>query len=227
MVEKNGAKGHAGLSPRAKGDEPLQKTKSVRWKSGQVISIETRDGVFVLAQMGPSPFLVIFSHFRDSDNDWGTVRLNQASVLFCRPVTRQFLRHSTIRVVTEVLPLTPVSYPNAWIDGGGESRRVTLWAGTSDELSFFVIGKGGGRLVHNDITVPGFKEQPVIMESIPASDIATIEGHELTSIAVYPEFNERLYLCSRSGCNVDPDKELLFDQEMPLAYKRFFQIRAG
>ncbi len=205
----------------------MQKTKSVRWKSGQVVSIETRDGLFVLAQMGPNPFLIIFNHFKDSDDEWGAVRLDQASVMFCRPVTRQFLRYSTIRVVTEVTPLTTVDYPTAWIDTGGGSHRVTLWAGTSDELSFFAIGGGGGRLVHNDITIAGFKQNPVIMERIPPSDIATIDGHELTSIAVYPEFNERLYLCGRAGRNVDPYKDLLFGREIPLTYKRYFQICAG
>ena len=48
----------------------------VPWKENKVISIETRKGVSVLAQMLRDPYLMFYNIFRDT-NDWDDVDLEQ------------------------------------------------------------------------------------------------------------------------------------------------------
>ncbi|XXT22439.1 hypothetical protein WME94_12850 [Sorangium sp. So ce429] len=48
--------------------------RRVTWGAGNVIDLETRRGVFVLAQMCRSPYLLFFRHFR-RDRDWQGTRL--------------------------------------------------------------------------------------------------------------------------------------------------------
>ena len=200
--------------------------KNINWKEQKVISIETRKGHFVLAQMGPSPYLSIFNLF-SNDDSWDSIELKQQDVLFCHAITKQFLKKSTVREVKNVSPLQPVSYPEYWISEDPGSRKAVIWEGTPDEMTFITLGEGGASLIRNDITIPGFKETPVVIPSIPPQDLATIYKYELTSIAVYPEFNERLFLCSFLRKKVDPSKELLFNQDLPLIYKQYFQIVSG
>lgn len=59
---------------------------------------------------------------------------------------------------------------------------------------------------------------------LPVTDNETIDKYELTNVRVYPEFNERLYLCYKFGKNVDPLKDLIFDRPIPLAYKDYIDI---
>ncbi|WP_438034121.1 hypothetical protein [Sorangium sp. So ce204] len=96
----------------------------VTWGVGNVIDLETRRGLFVLAQMSRSPYLVFFRHFR-RDRDWQGTRLAPADVLFCAGVTRQLLRSSAIGRVKGVEPLN-VDLPTAWIHPDATSRRVTV-----------------------------------------------------------------------------------------------------
>jgi hypothetical protein len=65
------------------------------------------------------------------------------------------------------------------------------------------------------------------MESIPLSDAATIDRHELTNIRVFPELNERLYLCFCAGKNVAPLRDLYFDRPMSDDYMPYVELIAG
>lgn len=94
-------------------------------------------------------------------------------------------------------------------------------------MTFFGLGKGGVALVENDITKTVFKEEQVVIENITETDAATIDNYELTNLASYPEFNERLFLCSKFKKNINPAKDMLFNKELPLAYKNYFNIVSG
>ncbi|KYF55700.1 hypothetical protein BE08_44935 [Sorangium cellulosum] len=202
----------------------------VTWGAGNVIDVETRRGLFVLAQMCRSPYLVFFRHFR-RDRDWQGTRLAPADVLFCTAVTRQFLRSSTIGRVKGVAPLN-VDLPTVWIHPDATSRRVTVWEGTPHERSFITIGRGGA-LVRKDVNRHAggpFKHPSGVFDEIlepSIVDIETIEGHELTSIAVFPLLQERLFLCHGAGKSVDPEKHLLFDLPMPLAFEPYIELIAA
>jgi len=199
----------------------------VTWGVGNVIDLETRRGLFVLAQMGRSPYLVFFRHFR-RDRDWQGTRLAPADVLFCAAVTRQLLTSSVIGRVKGVEPLN-VDLPTVWIHPDATSRRVTVWEGTPHERSFITIGRGGA-LVRKDVNHHAggpFKHPSGVFDEIlepSIADIETIERHELTSLAVFPLLQERLFLCHGAGKSVDPEKNLLFDLPMPLAFEPYIEL---
>lgn len=102
---------------------------------------------------------------------------------------------------------------------GGAVREVTLWKGTSNERRILTIGGPGGSLMEGNI--PDWVE---IMEQICFTDDETIDKYELTNIRIYPEFNERLYLCYKFGKNVDPMKDIIFNRQIPLEYKEYVDI---
>ncbi|EPY08602.1 hypothetical protein PAALTS15_03472 [Paenibacillus alvei TS-15] len=203
-------------------------TKNV-WKANQVISIETRwkdegrkNNVYVLAQMISKAQLLIFDLYSD-DNSWGEVNLNDVPILFSTSVTRQFIKHSNI-YKQSIKPLTNYKLPTYKIESlGMGSRHVTVWKGTTNERKVLMLGQGGGRLIEEDMSTGSYKTK-IIMPSIPVTDSVTIDKYELTNVRVYPEFNERLYLCYKFGKNVDPMKDLIFDRPIPLEYKDYIDI---
>ena len=78
-----------------------KKKRATPWKSGKVISIRLRNGVYVLAQMVREPYLVFFNHFKQ-ENSWKGVTLKEENILFCKAVTRQFLRSSPATIVKNI-----------------------------------------------------------------------------------------------------------------------------
>lgn len=194
----------------------------VIWKENQILSIETRDNIYVISQMLKEPYLIFFNLFREN-NDWELLNLNQIPTLFCTAVTRQFLKQSKISTLN-VQHLTIESFPVHWIKINPDSRQITVWEGTPDEKTFFILGDGGGSLVEKDITQSGFQEEKIIIPSISFSDDEIINNCELTTIGIYPELNERLFLCYQFGYNVNPYKELIFNKNIPIEYKKYIEI---
>lgn len=198
--------------------------KRVYWKEGSVISIETRKGVFVLAQMLKSPYLMFYNLF-GKDENWGNINLNDSDVLFINGVTSQFIQKSNVSVQKGISPDLQRELPICWIQGKIGNRQVTVWEGMEYEKSFLVLGaEPGGSLISRDITKGGEQDCKVVIDNIPLDADDIINHNELTGLAVYPSMNERLYLCYESGINVDPAKDLKFDRKLPLAYKVFVDI---
>ena len=199
--------------------------KKVIWRANQVISIETKrkdenrkENVYVLAQMINKAQLLVFNLF-NKDNVWDNVNLEEAPVLFCTYVTRQFISNSNI-FKQKIEPLRDYEPPKYRIDTiGAEIRKVTLWEGTPDERKVLILGEGGGRLIEGDIG-----NCIEIMPQISFADNEIIDKYELTNVRIYPEFNERLYLCYKFGRNVDPMKDLTFNRPIPLEYKEYMDI---
>ncbi|MCU7866498.1 MAG: hypothetical protein KZQ92_21305 [Candidatus Thiodiazotropha sp. (ex Lucinoma borealis)] len=198
----------------------------VIWKESKVISIETMEGIYALAQMLKSPYMVFYNHFSDSD-DWAGVELSNESILFCKASTRQFLKNSVINAHKEVVPLGNPNIPNLWIRRNPSSYKVKLWGGTDDELEFIMIGEGGGALIEMDIYEPGLNMGKVINPVISLDDRDHIDNCELTDQAIYPSFNERLFLCCKFGKNVSPDKDLIFQRPLSTEFKRYYEMLAG
>lgn len=196
----------------------------VTWKEGKVISLETRKGLFVLAQMARAPYLIVYHLFRDRDS-WSDVDLDKTSVLLCAPVARQLLLQSQVSPQKLTLERRP-SLPERWIAPTADSHRIVVWPGTPLVQEIMFIGQGGS-LVEDRIEAREAQAPRTIVASIPFADDATIAAHELTSLRVYAEFNERLFLCHRMGKNVDPSKDLLFRRELPPDYKAYVGILAG
>ncbi|WP_158848303.1 hypothetical protein [Algibacter sp. L1A34] len=204
----------------------------VIWKENKVLSIETRKGIFVLAQMIKSPFLIFFNSFSE-DNKFKESNLENTPILFLHAVTRQFLKKANIETL-KIDPLENYEQPKLWIKENSGSRKVTVWAGTENEKNFISFGENGGKLIEKDILKDGKYNHPSgiydksIKELMPKNvDISEISNYELTSIEIYPNLNERLYLCHLKGENIDPAKNILFNIGMPLEYKKYVDIVSG
>ena len=84
-----------------------KKKRATPWKSGKVVSIRLRNGVYVLAQMVREPYLVFFNYFKE-ENSWKEVTLKEENILFCKAVTRQFLRYSPVTIIKDLDPLLEI-----------------------------------------------------------------------------------------------------------------------
>ncbi|MDF9832112.1 hypothetical protein M2103_000320 [Ereboglobus sp. PH5-5] len=204
------------------------------WKEYNVISLETRRGVFTLAQMSRNPFLIFFNIFQTGDT-WDGIDLATVPVLFCKAVTRQFLARSATGKQTRITPLRPATLPTLWIHSAvHETRRLVAWENTPGERHFLTLG-AGGMLVEKDAynhkggpyKHPSGVYDAIIRNRISPTDTETIEKYECDSLAVFPATNERLYQCYLAGKNVDPDKSILFDHPLPPEYATYIDIAGG
>ena len=212
--------------------------RATPWKEGKVISIETRRGVYILAQMLKSPFLRFYNTFRE-DEEWGRVDVKLFDALFTKSVVGTFLKHSNIVVVKDALPDLERKESDVWINGFTGSRKVKVWENTADEMELYILGgEPGGSLVKKDLWWTPTPNQPtrahpsgvidsVIIEDIPLNSDHIIDSHELTSLGIFPLTNERLYQCYKAGKNVDPAKDLKFNREIPRDYKVAIELMSG
>lgn len=212
--------------------------RAVPWKEGKVISIETRKGVFVLAQMLKSPFLRFYNSFREDEN-WGKVDTNNIETLFTKSIVGTFLKHSNINVIKGAVPDLERKDSDVWINGFTGNRKVKVWGNTENEKEFYILGaEPGGSLVKKDLWWSPTPEQPtrlhpsgvfdsIIIENISLNADDVIDEHETTSLGIFPLTNERLYQCYKAGKNVDPSKDLMFNREIPKEYKIAIEIMSG
>lgn len=200
----------------------------VVWKENKVISIETRKGIFVLAQLSQSPFIIFYNCFHTTNQFSNKIDLTLTPILYCKSVTRHFLIRSNITTQKDITPKPVETLGVHWINRFDGSRNVTLWKGTANEKTFITIGDGGA-LVLKDVfnhkrgpyAHPSGVYDKVIVPKIPSHDMSTIDEHETTSLHTFPEANERLFLCYKFGKNISPEKYILFDIPMPLEYKSY------
>lgn len=204
----------------------------IHWKENKILSIETRKGVFVLAQMIKAPYIIFFNSFTEEGKKFKDDVLENTPVLFTHAVTRQFLRKSNIETVKHIKPLENYQPPKLWIKEDASSRKVTAWKGTENEKEFITFGENGATLIEKDIlkdyetnkSSPGKSIKHLDSKNTNINDILE---YELTSVEVYPNLNERLFLCYLTEKNVDPAKNILFNLEMPLEYKKYVDIVSG
>lgn len=202
----------------------------VIWKEGNVVSVETRRGHFVLAQMSRSPYMVFYDAFRTQDA-WDDIDASDLSVLFVAAVTRQFTRESRVTRQKKVAAPPITALPSRWIHPHPESAKLTLWAGTAEEREV-VSAYMGGALVEMDILGhtggpyrhPSGVFDAVVRPSIDPKDDATIDGHELDVLGVFPSLNERLYLCQEAGRALDPLKDVIFERPLPTAFTVYVDV---
>jgi len=203
--------------------------RATPWKEGKIISVETRKGIFVLAQMLKEPYIRFYKAFREDEN-WGKIDTSIFDTLTVTAVTGQFLKSSNITEIKGAIPDTSREDPDTWIDQNKGTRAVKVWGKTEKEKEFIILGKeAGGSLVKKNLwwsPTSGNPTRPhpsgvidsVVLEDIPLNANDIIDKHDLTNLAVYPSLNERLYLCYKLDKNVDPYKDLVFNREIPEEY---------
>ena len=205
-----------------------KKKRATPWKPGKVISISLRNGVYVLAQMVRDPYLVFFNHFNE-ENNWKEVTLKEEDILFCKAVTRQFLRYSPVTIVKDLDPLLDYRLPKEWIYShiGGYPITVSVkgrerqLAGFGQRLSLVQADKESG--LPEDNPLMGLF-QAYILSDIQEKDWERVGQAELMSIEVFPTLNERLYLCSLHGKNVNPELDISLGKPLPDDYETYIDI---
>ena len=60
------------------------------------------------------------------ENSWKGVTLKEENILFCKAVTRQFLRSSPVTIVKDLEPLLDYRLPKEWIYSHMEGHPITV-----------------------------------------------------------------------------------------------------
>lgn len=198
----------------------------ITWKQDVVISIKLKDDLFVLAQMLKSPYMAFLNAFSKTDS-WSEIDLEQVSILYIKGVTKHFLKNSEIKKENAVTPKSNLDLPKFWLQQGAGSNEKTIWHGTPDEMNIMYIGEEGCRIIENDISKAGSQKIDYSAEYFKDGKCKEVDMYELSCLGVYPETNERLILCHLFDKNVDPLKDLIFDRDLPLEYKPYFEAISG
>lgn len=184
----------------------------MRWKKNKVVSLQLRDGSVALLQMLESRGQVaVFNKF-DINENCGNLQLEESMVLFYAWIAKDVLKRSVISEPKNVLPCGGLIYPNKFVDEGSGSRMVTFWPDESEERKIIVMG--GDRLTVCCVGVDSNGSYTENHTEIRPCDYEKYASIEVRGLRGYPEFNERLYLCSVKGCNYDPLKEIAFAREL-------------
>ena len=96
-------------------------------------------------------------------------------------------------------------------------QAVTVYQDTDDEMIIPAVPIGDLRLVNWQLLT--------LQHLSKEKDKTLIAAHQLETMGVYGELNERLYLSYRLGKYVEPMKDLLMGNVHP-AYKVYYQIIA-
>ncbi|MCD8455103.1 hypothetical protein G1K75_12455 [Tenacibaculum finnmarkense] len=198
----------------------------IHWKENKILSIETRKGLYVLAQMIAEPYLVFYNTF-NTNQDWGNVDLENIPVLFHTAVAREFLNFSNITTIKSIKANKKEDLNPKRIKTESIYRNVKTWEGTDKEIDFLIKGEGGILIEKSPYVNVSFGEEKVLKHKIDAiHDSELIDDSELERILFSPGLNERLFLCYKYGKNVDPLKDLIFNRDIPLDYEVYIKLYA-
>lgn len=196
----------------------------INWKENQIVSIQLKDGNHALFQMlSIKGWIAVFNIF-DFDDKWEGIHLTEDSILFKNfIISKSIFAKSKIIIHKNIEPVKNIEIPEIKINTGADSRKVTVWKNTPKEDELVIIG-GVNNLLKtenpNDRLHPEYR--PLIID-----DYDDVIQYELENLRVYPEFNERLWLCSKLKKNIDPLKELAFNRELDPLFENYIKIIGG
>lgn len=168
--------------------------------------------------------VAVFDYFRQDDN-WGNIKLDFEDVLFSCYVLKRDLKKHTIAFHRDVIPVKGIPKIEWRIITGGPSRSKTFWKGTDDERTLLVDGDSSRLSLVRYYHVDGKGKEE--NKPINRQDYDQYKHLEVTSLRVYPEFSERLYLCSVYNTNFDPLKEIAFGRPLGLECRTYLDIISG
>ena len=209
--------------------------RRISWKENRVLSIETRKGVFVLAQMLRDPFLRFYNAFRTGEESWEKIDCSELDILFTKAIiTKNYLAQSDCTILKDATADPERRDSTKWIKEYPGFRKVSVWPDSENETTVTMIGSSpGGMLVERDLYKVGLYDHPsgifdrILDENISPDSDEIIKNSETMGIGIFPILNERLYLCYKSKSNVDPYKDLLFDKEISLESKLAIELMSG
>ncbi|MDR0746516.1 MAG: hypothetical protein LBE89_01345 [Helicobacteraceae bacterium] len=182
--------------------------KGIIWKSGDLLNIRLRDGLFTIAQMLTSP-IMRFYDISSNDGQWEHVDLNQVTPL-CRVMVasrliNKYLVHEKIKNKTLIPSHMP--FERYWIKT--YSLLDKFYPGRNCKNSFPFMG---GKLIdlgpNEDFSVT---EAPIIKENLQLpQDREIIEKYELTPMWSHEDLGARLIRYFDTGINRDDLKFEVF-----------------
>ena len=189
-------------------------------KENNVLAVETRTNLYIIAQALKNKTLVFFNLFTETPQSI-CFDIKNAEVLCCVTPVKSFYKCTDI-VKLKIPPAENLDrfqkqdrLSFELTDCG--RKNVTVYAGTEDEMIIPAASTGDLRLVDWKIQT--------LRHLSKDKDIDIIKAHQLNTMGVYGELNERLYLSYRYGKYVEPMKDLLIGNVLP-AYKVYYQIIA-
>lgn len=198
----------------------------IRWGKDKLVSLRLRNGKYVLMQMlERKSQMIVFNIFAEG-NHFEKTELKKEDILFITHINARSILNTGIYeacIVKNINPLNGITYPSTQIAtaNAGPARRIKLWEGTSIETEILFTGDG-----NNSLETRG--EDGVYQYTpIQNEDYHLYMEYEINGLSIYPEFNERLYLCSELGFNIDPSKELAFNRELDPICKTYIDIIGG
>jgi hypothetical protein len=188
-------------------------------RENNVLAIETRTGLFVIAQALKHKTLVFFNLFTTDPLSFQS-DLNEAEFLCIITPTKGFF-HNTEIIKLEIKPAEGLVRYRGQNRLKRKSSAATfdakVYENTSDEVVIPCCFLGELKLVDSQLNTLK------LLSKEKDSDI--IYSHQLDSMGVYGELNEKLYLSYRYGKYVEPWKDFIMGNP-PLEYKVYFQIAA-
>ena len=200
--------------------------KRINWKKDKLISIKLRNGKFALMQMLEGKGrIVVFNIFKEK-NEWDGIVLTKDSILFFAfIISKTIFPRSEISLQKNITPVEDLAFPKVRINTGSGNKKIKVWENTKDEREFIIDGEGNNLLVEtHDNTRP---EDRYTYTPIDINDYEKYKHLELDNLRIYPEFNERLNICSEINENFDPLKELAFNQKLDLRCRTYIDIIGG
>lgn len=184
-----------------------------------VYSVKLRCGGYALLQtLDDTCRIAVFDEFRDN-NDWKGFNLSAERVLFCCYVTKNFFRCSQIEKIKSVTACDEIVFPNESISLN-VPVKVTLWQGTKQQRDVLIIGESIS--LCKTTWIDG--RPKLSYRKLHSRDYEKVKHLELAGLRGYPELNERLFLCRKSGRNVDPQKEIAFQRPLPPEFETYVDI---
>jgi hypothetical protein len=189
-------------------------------RENNVLAIETRTGLFVIAQALKNKTLVIFNLFTTAPQSFDADLIN-AEFLCCVTPVKAFFDTATI-VKLKIKHADGIEHYKEQNHLSFELlttavRNVKVYENTNDEVIIPVAFMGELRLVDSQINT--------LQHLSKRKDIDIIYSHQLDTMGLWGELNERLYLSYRYGKYIEPNKDLIMGNT-PLEYKVYYQIIA-
>ena len=196
----------------------------MRWKKDKVFSIELRDGTLAVLQMmnikGRIAVLDVFS----KTEDIADIKPSSLKVLFYAYILNDVLKRSIVKELKGGEPCQGLSFPSKLLSMGRGNRNLTLWKGEAEERIVRVCGEGEPLVVD---TSNSFESYSIFDKQLEVATYDECAQFELKNLRCYPEFNERLYLCSKKKRNYDPLKEIAFTRPLDKDATVYIDIIGG
>ncbi|GHT22916.1 hypothetical protein FACS189430_05400 [Bacteroidia bacterium] len=197
--------------------------QSIRIMKNNVLAIETRKNLFILAQSIGNGSLVFFNCFNENIQQFFNINLTDIKILCCITPVKQFYKKSNI-IKINIKPLSNIHDYNKKerlafeLELKPSLKKYVIYKGTEDEIEY--------QYFYGNLILVNYKHETIKKFDIN-KDINIIENYQFDTMGMYGELNERLYLSYRNDKYIEPHRDLIIGKEIPKEYKIYYLICSG